>query len=148
MAVINVVNYLLAPVVTYCLLRLLFPPESKLPSPLPDTYNESVYNWMPAKHPEVICYQKYTPAELAHFDGNQEGGRILLAIMRVGSDGKVGADLERTVFDVSNGRNFYGPGESHRVLDSCRAENCRWDVWQLCRPRRISRYGQAVFRRG
>jgi hypothetical protein len=32
--------------------------------------------------------------------------------MRVGRDGKVSKGLERTVFDVSNGRSFYGPGEA------------------------------------
>lgn len=32
--------------------------------------------------------------------------------MRVGRDGKITEQLERTVFDVTAGASFYGPGES------------------------------------
>jgi hypothetical protein len=37
----------------------------------------------------------------------KDGGKILLAIMNTGRKGE---KLERTVFDVSAGRTFYGPG--------------------------------------
>lgn len=40
-------------------------------------------------------FKHYTPKTLEKFDG-KDGGKILLAI-------------DRHVFDVSNGRNFYGP---------------------------------------
>jgi len=51
---------------------------------------------MPAKHAPAVLYKTYTPKTLAPFSG-RDGGRILLAI-----DG--------IVFDVTAGRNFYGPG--------------------------------------
>ncbi len=83
---------------------------------MPTEYNPEEYNWQPASHPLTICYKRYGPKELSQFDGKgtgSGGGRILLAIMRIGRDGKVPQEkVERTVFDVSNGRNFYGPGES------------------------------------
>ena len=82
-----------------------------MPTKLPDTYSEDEYNWMPAKHPDVLCHRKCTAKELEKLDGKL-GSRICLAIMRVGRNGEVpeGGKGERTVFDVSNGRNFYGPG--------------------------------------
>ena len=57
---------------------------------------------MPATHPPTVLFKEYTPRTLAKFDGRQDGsgdgggGRILLAI-------------DRVVFDVTAGRNFYGP---------------------------------------
>ncbi|GFZ45565.1 hypothetical protein JCM24511_03293 [Saitozyma sp. JCM 24511] len=98
MTLSNPLNLLLIPPILYLAFRIVVPGE----------YDADVYNWMPAKHPEVIVHRKYTAAELAELDG-KDGGRILLAIMRVGRDGKVSKGLERTVFDVSNGRSFYGP---------------------------------------
>ena len=109
----NVLNTLLIPPILGLIYLIIFPSIPKSPKVLPDTYNDDQYNWIPAKHPDVACYSKYGPKELAKFDG-KDGGRICLAIMKIGRDGKVpeGGKGERTVFDVSNGRNFYGPGES------------------------------------
>ena len=61
----------------------------------------------------MLCYRNYTTQELAKYDGIKDE-RILLAIMRVPRDGKIpgGGKCERTVFDVTMGRNFYGPGGS------------------------------------
>lgn len=50
---------------------------------------------MPKSHPPTLLYQTYTPKTLEPFDG-KEGKRILLAINGV-------------VYDVTAGRNFYGP---------------------------------------
>lgn len=44
-----------------------------------------------------MLFKIYTPKTLEPFDG-KNGGRILLAI-------------SGTVFDVTSGRNFYGPSE-------------------------------------
>ncbi|KAI7906177.1 cytochrome b5 [Cokeromyces recurvatus] len=50
-----------------------------------------------AKHPEVILFKNYTPLELLPFDGNGKDGRILIAV-------------NGSIYDVTRGRNFYGPG--------------------------------------
>lgn len=50
---------------------------------------------MPKSHPPTLLYQTYTPKTLVKYDG-KDGGRILLAINGM-------------VFDVTAGRNFYGP---------------------------------------
>ncbi|SNX82819.1 related to Membrane steroid binding protein [Melanopsichium pennsylvanicum] len=63
------------------------------------------YTYLPPKHPDTIEWTKYTPRTLAVYDGtgtgnqagDQEGSRILLSI-------------DRKVFDVTKGKNFYGPG--------------------------------------
>jgi len=52
---------------------------------------------MPRSHAPALLFTTYTPRSLAKFSGNF-GGRILLAI-------------SGTVFDVTAGRGFYGPGE-------------------------------------
>jgi membrane-associated progesterone receptor component len=111
MTLSNPLNLLLIPPILYLAFRIVFPSHPPSTKVVPGEYDADVYNWMPAKHPEVIVHRKYTASELAELDG-KGGGRILLAIMRVGRDGKVSKGLERTVFDVSNGRSFYGPGES------------------------------------
>lgn len=55
------------------------------------------YSTLPAEHAKSIEWIRYTPRTLALHDGTQgEHSQILLAI-----DGHV--------FDVSSGRNFYGP---------------------------------------
>ncbi|EFP85190.2 uncharacterized protein PGTG_11359 [Puccinia graminis f. sp. tritici CRL 75-36-700-3] len=53
------------------------------------------YHRRPTKFPETLVWRTYTPLELQHFDGNN-GSKILFAVNRV-------------VYDVSSGRNFYGP---------------------------------------
>lgn len=50
---------------------------------------------MPKAHPPTVLYRIYTPKTLEPFSG-KDGGRILLAINGI-------------VFDVTAGRNFYGP---------------------------------------
>jgi len=53
------------------------------------------YQRKPTTFPASLVWRTYTPLELKEFDGN-DGGRILFAVNRV-------------VYDVSSGRNFYGP---------------------------------------
>ena len=59
------------------------------------------YTYLPPSHPDTVEWTKYTPRTLAVYDGtgtdDQDGSRILLAI-------------NRKVFDVTKGKNFYGPG--------------------------------------
>ncbi|KAI8885152.1 RNI-like protein [Backusella circina FSU 941] len=50
-----------------------------------------------AEHPEVLVFRNYTPIDLLPFDGNGPDGRILMGV-------------NGSVYDVSRGRNFYGPG--------------------------------------
>lgn len=52
---------------------------------------------MPRTHAPSVLFTTYTPRSLEKFSG-VDGGRILLAIAG-------------TVFDVTAGRGFYGPGE-------------------------------------
>lgn len=51
---------------------------------------------MPRAHSPTILFTTYTPCTLVRFDG-KDGGGIFLAIAG-------------TVFDVTAGRGFYGPG--------------------------------------
>ncbi|KAI8137521.1 cytochrome b5-like heme/steroid binding domain-containing protein [Fennellomyces sp. T-0311] len=54
-------------------------------------------NVIPAKHPDVIVFKNYTPKELTPFDGTGEDGKVLMAV-------------NGSIYDVTRGRNFYGPG--------------------------------------
>jgi hypothetical protein len=115
MSLSNPLNTLLIPPILYLLYLILFPAHPQSPKKLPTEYSPDEYNWLPAQHPPVTCYKRFGPRELSKYDGKgqgPEGQRILLAIMRIGRDGKVpqAGKIQRTVFDVSNGRNFYGPG--------------------------------------
>ena len=117
MSLSNPLNLALIPPLIYLIYRQIFPsaPKPTDPSaPLPNQYDADVYNWMPEKHPSSICYKKYSPFELARFDGKAASGedRILLAIIDVGRQGKIRPGLVRTVFDVTAGASFYGPGRS------------------------------------
>ncbi|KAK1925424.1 cytochrome b5 [Papiliotrema laurentii] len=114
MSLSNPLNTLLIPPILYLLYLVLFPAHPQSPTKLPTEYSPDEYNWLPAQHPPVTCYKRFGPRELSKYDGKgqgPEGQRILLAIMRIGRDGKVpqAGKIQRTVFDVSNGRNFYGP---------------------------------------
>ncbi|CAH7669234.1 cytochrome b5-like heme/steroid binding domain-containing protein [Phakopsora pachyrhizi] len=60
-----------------------------------DDYKDS-YNWRPKTFQDTIVWRSYTPIELSEFNGEQ-GNRILFAI-------------RRAVYDVTSGKNFYGPG--------------------------------------
>jgi membrane-associated progesterone receptor component len=50
------------------------------------------------KHAEVLVFKNYTPVDLLPFDGNGTDGRILMGV-------------NGSVYDVTRGRNFYGPGK-------------------------------------
>jgi len=120
----NPLNAALLPPILYLIYRLIFPPYPVQKKPLPSTHLEGDYNWMPEAHPPVMCSKKYTVKDLYPFNGRNEkepnGGKILLAIARLNPDGSV---KERTVFDVSNGRNFYGPGELE--IRGCGEAQCK-----------------------
>jgi len=73
---------------------IIFPKVSP-PSETPNDYNKS-YSWMPKSHPPTVIFETFTPKTLAKFDGKDDG-RVLLAI-------------NGTVFDVTAGKSFYGPG--------------------------------------
>jgi len=88
------INTALFVYIIYYVGRIIFPSKSNQ-STIAHEFKSS-YSWMPKSHSQVVVYTVYTPESLAPFDG-KDGGRILLAI-----DG--------IVFDVSNGRHFYGPG--------------------------------------
>jgi membrane-associated progesterone receptor component len=62
---------------------------------------KQAYSWRPRQHPPTVLFTVYSPKTLEPFHG-RNGGRILLSI-------------GRQVFDVTAGRNFYGPSE-HVVL--------------------------------
>jgi membrane-associated progesterone receptor component len=102
MSLQNPLNILLIPPILYLLSLIVYPPHPA-PKDLAKEYDPNIYNWLPSKHPETLVHQAYTPKQLIHHDG-KDGGRILLAIMNV--SGK----KERTVFDVTSGKSFYGPG--------------------------------------
>lgn len=94
---------LLAPVAYYLFMIPEATSELSMPT-VKDAKNlhyNSQYSTLPSSHPESTEWCKYTPRTLALYDGTtpeQDGKepRILLAI-------------NGNVFDVSKGRNFYGP---------------------------------------
>ncbi|KAF9005085.1 cytochrome b5-like heme/steroid binding domain-containing protein [Cyathus striatus] len=79
--------------ILYSVQRILFPSVSKSKA-IPNEFKAG-YSWLPKTHPPTVLFKTYTPKTLYPFDG-KDGGRILLAINGV-------------VFDVTAGRNFYGP---------------------------------------
>lgn len=113
--------------------RIIFPSTSN-PKTIPNEFKAG-YSWMPKAHPPTVLFKTYNPKTLEPFNG-KDGGRILLAI-------------SGTVYDVTAGRNFYGP--STRLCFLCDHNNCiahhplRWHVWKFCRTRCFSGHGQAIF---
>ncbi|KAF8631671.1 hypothetical protein AX17_005072 [Amanita inopinata Kibby_2008] len=89
----NPINTALLLYILYSVHRILLPSVPKLKT-IPHEF-KSGYSWMPKSHPPTVLFKNYSSQTLAKFDG-QDGGRILLAI-------------NGTVFDVTAGRNFYGP---------------------------------------
>ncbi|KAF9815152.1 hypothetical protein IEO21_04770 [Rhodonia placenta] len=87
------INTALLLYILYTVQRILLP-SNALPKTVPNEFKGG-YSWMPKSHPPTLLYQTYTPKTLEPFDG-KEGKRILLAINGV-------------VYDVTAGRNFYGP---------------------------------------
>jgi hypothetical protein len=117
---INLVDIGLISILIYLLIALIRPalrPRTSTPAQRPSTD----YQAIPKKHPQCLVYKKFTPRELAKFDGKRKDGegRLLLAIQRrmKAKDEKEERGwrevrLERTVFDVTSGAGFYGPGKS------------------------------------
>ncbi|KAG1744990.1 cytochrome b5-like heme/steroid binding domain-containing protein [Suillus paluster] len=87
------VNTALLIYILYSVQKIVFPSTST-PTTIPNEFKHG-YSWMPKAHPPTVLFQTYTPKTLEPFNG-QDGGRILLAINGI-------------VFDVTAGRNFYGP---------------------------------------
>jgi hypothetical protein len=139
----NPLNAALLPPILYLLYRIVVPSWPEQKKPLPTTHAEGDYNWAPKAHPPVICSRKYNVHDLEPFHGHNEkeadGGKILLAIARINPDGSI---KERTVFDVTKGRNFYGPGEGCAGCIALDCTDSRRHVRQLCRSRRVARHGQ------
>ena len=89
------VNTALTLYILYCVQKIVFPSTS-VPARPPAEFKEG-YSWMPKSHPPTLLFKTYTPKTLQPFNG-EEGKRILLAISGV-------------VYDVTAGRNFYGPSK-------------------------------------
>ena len=89
------VNTALFVYILYSVQRIVFPDVSH-PKTIPNEFKGG-YSWLPKTHPPTVLYKTYTPKTLAPFSG-KDGERILLAI-------------NGTVFDVTAGRNFYGPSK-------------------------------------
>jgi len=87
------INTALFVYILFSVQRIIFPSTSKRRT-IPNEFKAG-YSWMPKAHPPTVLFKTYTPKTLEPFDG-KDGGRILLAI-------------NGTVFDVTAGRNFYGP---------------------------------------
>ncbi|KAG2155331.1 cytochrome b5-like heme/steroid binding domain-containing protein [Suillus bovinus] len=87
------VNTALLIYILYSVQKIVFPPTST-PKTIPSEFSHG-YSWMPKEHPPTVLFKTYTPKTLEPFNG-KNGGRILLAINSI-------------VFDVTAGRNFYGP---------------------------------------
>lgn len=89
------INTALLLYILYTVQRILIP-SNKLPKTIPTEFKHG-YSWMPKAHPPTLLFQTYTPKTLEPFNG-ENGQRILLAIKGI-------------VYDVTAGRNFYGPSE-------------------------------------
>lgn len=87
------VNTALFVYILYSVQRIVFPSISR-PKSIPHEFKAG-YSWMPKTHPPTVLFKTFTPKTLEPFNG-KDGGRILLAINGI-------------VFDVTAGRNFYGP---------------------------------------
>lgn len=123
---INLIDVALVSILIFLIISLIRPSPRSRSVPALDGYQSQ-----PSKHPQCLLHKNYTPSELAVYDGKQpEGqGRLLLAIQRrmkakneKAERGWTEVRLERTVFDVSSGRGFYGPGEG--ISDSRHCRSC------------------------
>ncbi|PWY98601.1 cytochrome b5 [Testicularia cyperi] len=107
----NPLNIALVVAVLWVVIPLVRPsdPDSPRWTPTPSAARSHAtapgdrYTYLPPAHPPTTEWTKYTPRTLAVYDGTgspsspSDDSRILLAI-------------NRKVFDVTKGRNFYGPG--------------------------------------
>lgn len=59
------------------------------------------YTYLPPKHPDTVEWTRYTPRTLAIYDGTGAAGS---------DEGRILLSINRKVFDVTKGKNFYGPG--------------------------------------
>ncbi|KAG6871625.1 hypothetical protein C0995_002285 [Termitomyces sp. Mi166 len=87
------INTALFAYILYSVQHIVFPTISR-PKTIPHEF-KSGYSWMPKSHPPTVLFKTYSPKTLEPFNG-KDGDRILLAINGI-------------VFDVTAGRNFYGP---------------------------------------
>jgi membrane-associated progesterone receptor component len=123
------VNTALFLFILYSVQRIVFPSVSK-PATIPREFKAG-YSWMPKSHPPTVLFKTYTPKTLEPFSG-KDGGRILLAINGI-------------VFDVTAGRNFYGPSSSLACyVVRFLFMSCRWNVRKLCGERCVQGDGKAV----
>ena len=115
---VNVIDVCLVSILIYLIIVLVRPARRPRSAPVAEGYNK-----VPEQHPQCLVHKQYTPLELSVFNGKQgTEGRILLAIERRAkakdekeAKGWREVRLERTVFDVTAGRSFYGPGKSSSV---------------------------------
>ncbi|KAM0753943.1 cytochrome b5 [Meredithblackwellia eburnea MCA 4105] len=79
-------------------------PSIPTPSTLPSDPSSS-YNWRPPHHSPTILWTRWKPEQLRQFDGTQSPphDKIMFAI-------------RRKVYDVTSGRNFYGPGGPYAIF--------------------------------
>lgn len=78
-------NMILIAIITFLVYKIFFSKESPKASP--------------PREPELPKLRRdFTVAELKAYDGNQPDGRVLVAV-------------NGTVYDVTRGKRFYGPGE-------------------------------------
>jgi predicted heme/steroid binding protein len=104
---LNLVLFLLA----LYLIALSIPTSPpSIPHPLPST--PSSYNWRPKQAATGILWRSWTPEELHGYDGT-EGGK---------EDGRILFAIRRKVYDVTSGKNFYGPG-AHPSLSRIRYQS-------------------------
>ncbi|KAE9402910.1 cytochrome b5 [Gymnopus androsaceus JB14] len=87
------VNTALFIFILYSVQRIVFPSASP-PKEIPHEFRGG-YSWLPKTHQPTVLFKVYTAKTLEPFSG-KDNGRILLAINGI-------------VFDVTAGRNFYGP---------------------------------------
>lgn len=121
------INTALLVYILYSVQRIIFP-STPTQKTIPNEFKAG-YSWMPKAHPPTVLFKTFTPKTLEPFSG-KDGGRILLAINGI-------------VFDVTSGRNFYGPSTLfgvHELLFRLNFMN-RWDVWKLCWKRCLKRHG-------
>lgn len=103
------VNTALFLFILYSVQRIVFPSTS-LPKEIPHEFRHG-YSWLPKTHQPTVLFKVYTPKTLEPFSG-EDNGRILLAI-------------NGTVFDVTAGRNFYGPSALVLAFSLLRVVNRR-----------------------
>ncbi|WFD34486.1 Dihydrodipicolinate synthase [Malassezia cuniculi] len=104
-AMSNPVNLVLTGVLVVLAFQYIFPADPNSSTLRPTVAHARLrmdpshsYSALPTEHVKATVWNRYTPRTLAVFDGTgkEASDRILLAI-----NGKV--------FDVTSGRNFYGP---------------------------------------